>query len=145
MNADPSCIFCRIVAREAEASVLYDDEYVIAFMNIRPINSGEFMVIPKEHIDHFCDLSDELSCHLLAQAQRLSRNLTKRLKPQRVGLVVHGYGVAHAHLVVVPLNDSNDITSAKHAYIEDGRIKYGTEQLPSPTREELDRLANLLS
>src|SRR5258705_11839605 len=102
VDANSSCIFCRIVAGSAAASVLYEDERTMAFMNIRPINSGEFMVIPKEHIDHFCDLSDELSCHILVQAQRLSRNLRERLQPQRVGLVVHGFGVAHAHLVVVP-------------------------------------------
>jgi histidine triad (HIT) family protein len=144
MTIDPSCIFCRIVAREAESSVLYEDEHVIAFMNIRPINRGEFMVIPKEHIGHFCDLSDELSCRILKQAQRLSRNLRDRLKPQRVGLVVHGYGVPHAHLVVVPLTHANDITSAKHVSIQDGRITYGIENLLKPTREKLDELAQLL-
>ena len=124
---------------------MYEDEQVMAFMNIRPINPGEFMVIPKEHVDHFCDLSDELSCQIIVQAQRLSRNLRERLKPQRVGLVVHGYGVAHAHLVVVPMNDTNDITSAKHLYVEDGQIKFGIDHLPKPMRVELNRLAHLLS
>lgn len=140
-----SCIFCRIVAREAEASVLYEDDRIMALMNIRPINRGEFMLIPKEHIDHFCDLPDDLSCQIITQAQRLSRNLRARLKPQRVGLVVHGYGVEHAHLVVVPLNEANDITSARHLRVEDGQIKYGVEHLPVPTRQELDELADLLS
>jgi histidine triad (HIT) family protein len=145
MNTESSCTFCQIVAHEAESSVLYEDEQVMAFMNIRPINPGEFMLIPKEHVDHFCDLSDELSCKIIVQAQRLSRNLRERLKPQRIGLVVHGYGVAHAHLVVVPLNDTNDIISAKHISVEGGKIKYGVEQLPKPARAELDRLARLLS
>jgi len=145
MNADSGCILCRIVAREAEASVLYEDEAIMAFMNIRPINEGEFLVIPKEHIDHFYDLSDELSCHILVQAQRLSRNLRDRLKPQRVGLVVHGFGVAHAHLVVVPQDGPDDITSAKLAYVEQGQVKHDVERLPKPTREELNRLARLLS
>jgi histidine triad (HIT) family protein len=140
-----SCIFCRIVAREAEASVLYEDARVMAFMTLRPINPGEFLLIPKEHVDHFCDLSDELSCHIIVHAQRLSRNLRERLKPQRVGLVVHGYGVAHAHLVVVPLHDSNDIVSAKHLRVEDGKINFGVSHLTETPREELDRLARLLS
>jgi histidine triad (HIT) family protein len=138
------CIFCQIVAREAPASVLYEDERVLAFMNIRPFCAGEFLVIPKEHVDHFCDLSDELSCHVMVQAQRLSRNLRERLRPQRVGLVVSGYGVAHAHLNVVPLNDPSDITSAKFAHIEDGKIKFDLSHLKETTREELDGLARLL-
>ncbi|HYY96237.1 MAG TPA: HIT family protein [Pyrinomonadaceae bacterium] len=145
MITDSSCIFCQIVAGRAPASVVYEDELVMALMNIRPINPGEFMVIPKEHVDHFCDLPDETACHIVAQAQRLSRNLRERLRPKRVGLVVHGFGVAHAHLVVVPLHESNDIVSAKCLQVEDGRIKFGVEHLPKPTREELDRLARLLS
>src|ERR687894_518816 len=115
---DSSCILCQIVAGESPASVVYEDERVMALMNIRPIHPGELMVIPKEHIDHFCDVPDELACRILVQAQRLSRNIRERLKPSRVGLVVHGFGVPHAHLCVVPLLESSDIVSAKLAVIE---------------------------
>ena len=145
MKSDSSCIFCRIVTREAQASVLYEDEQIMAFMNVRPINEGEFMVIPREHIDHFCDLSDEVACSILVEAQKLSRNLREKLKPQRVGLVVHGFGVPHAHLVVVPQHSPDDITSAKLAHIEDGQIRYSVDRLQEPSRDELDRMAKLLS
>jgi histidine triad (HIT) family protein len=144
LNSD-SCIFCRIVAGRAEASVVYDDERILAFMNLRPINEGEFLIIPKDHVDHFCDLSDELSSHIVVQAQRLSRNVMRRLKPQRVGLVVHGFGVAHAHLVVIPQHGPDDITSARLGYIESGEIKYDVERLAKPSREELNKMARLLS
>ena len=117
----------------------------MAFMTIRQINLGEFLIIPKEHIDHFCDIPDDLSCHVITHAQRLSRNLRERLKPQRVGLVVHGYGVPHAHLVVVPLHDASDIVSAKYAYIEDGQVKFSEDLVPETSRSELDRLARILS
>ena len=143
-DTDSSCIFCKIVAGEAPASVLYEDESVLALMNIRPINPAELLVIPKAHIDHFCDVPDELACRIFIQAQRLSRNLRERLKPQRVGLVVHGYGVPHAHLVVVPLHEPNDIVSARHIHVEGGQIKFSDEHL-NETREELDRLARLLA
>ena len=142
---DSSCVFCKIVAGEAPASVLYEDEDVLALMNIRPIHPGEFMVIPKAHVDHFCDLSDELACKVLAQAQRLSRNLRERLRPERVGLVVHGYGVPHAHLIVVPQRGPDDITSGRMAYLEGGQIKFGVGHLTEPPREELDELARLLA
>ena len=145
MKSEPACIFCRIVGRAAEASVVYDDDRIMAFMTLRPVNPGEFLIIPKEHIDHFCDIPDELSCHIIAHAQRLSRNLRERLGPQRVGLVVHGYGVPHAHLVVVPLLDPSDIVSAKYAYVEGGQVKYSEKLLPEAPRAELDRLARVLS
>lgn len=117
----------------------------MAFMTLRQINPGEFLIIPKEHIDHFCDLSDDLSCHIITHAQRLSRNLRERLSPERVGLVVHGYGVPHAHLVVVPLHDSSDIVSGKYAYVENGQVKFSEELVPEAPRSELDRLAKVLS
>lgn len=141
----PTCIFCKIVGRTAEASVIYEDELIMAFMTLRPVNPGEFLIIPKEHIDHFCDIPDVLSCHIIVHAQKLSRNLRERLKPQRVGLVVHGYGVPHAHLVIVPLHDSSDIVSAKYAYVEGGQVKYSEELVPEVPRAELDRLAQVLS
>ena len=142
---DPSCIFCQIVAGEAPASVVYEDGRVVAFMNIRPIRPGELLVIPREHVDHFCDLADDLACHILVQAQRLSRNLRERLKPARVGLVVHGFGVAHAHLIVVPQHGPDDITSGRMAYREGGQIKFGVGHLKEAPRAELDRLARLLA
>ena len=142
---DEECIFCQIVNRRADASVVYEDEQIMGFMTLRPVNPGEFLIIPKQHIDHFCDLPDELTCHITLHAQRLSRNLRERLKPQRVGLVVHGYGVPHAHLVVVPLHDSSDIISAKHVYIENGKARYSDKLIPEAARAELDQLARLLS
>lgn len=145
MDEPEPCIFCEIVHRTADASVVYEDERIMAFMTLRQINPGEFVIIPKQHIDHFCDISDDLSCQIILHAQRLSRNLRERLTPERVGLVVHGYGVAHAHLVVVPLHQSSDIVSAKHVYVEDGEIKYSEKLMPETPRAELDRLARILS
>ena len=145
MRSEPTCIFCRIVGRAAEASVVYEDDRIMAFMTLRPVNPGEFLIIPKEHIGHFCDIPDDLSCHIVVHAQRLSRNLRERLRPQRVGLVVHGYGVPHAHLVVVPLHDPSDIASAKYSYVEGGQVKYSEKLLPEAPRAELDRLARVLS
>ena len=142
---DPACVFCQIVTGREPASVVYEDERVLAFMDIVPVNPGQLAVIPREHVDHFCDLADDLACRMLVQAQRLSRNLRERLGPERVGLVVSGYGVAHAHLVVVPLHGHDDITSAKYARLEGGQIKFGVRHLNKPPREELDRLARLLS
>ena len=142
---DSACIFCQIVNGRADASVVYEDGQIMAFMTIRPVNPGEFLIIPKAHIDHFCDIPDDLTCHIILQAQRLSRNLRERLKPQRVGLVVHGYGVGHAHLVVIPLHDSSDIVSAKHVYVENGQAKYSEKLISETPRAELDRLALLLS
>ena len=47
MKLDPACIFCKIVERTAEANVLYEDERIIVFMALRPVNPGEFLIVPR--------------------------------------------------------------------------------------------------
>lgn len=138
------CIFCKIVSGEAESSKIYEDDKILAFMNIRPVNTGEFMVIPKIHIDHFLDIPDDLVAHILLTAQKLARKVQEKLAPKRMGYVVHGFGVPHAHLNVPPLEHPNDIVSYKFARVENNRVVFDAKQIPLVPREELDRLAKII-
>ena len=58
--------------------------------------------------------------------------------------MVHGFGVAHAHLLVVPLHHSDDITSIRFTRVEDGKVVVGLGHIPVTTRAELDRLAQII-
>lgn len=140
-DPNQTCVFCAIARGEAAASVLHEDELCVAFLNIRPIHPGEFMVIPRTHIDQFTDLSDALAAHIMVVAQNLGRKLLREFKPRRVGYVVHGFGVAHAHLNVVPQHNEDDIISARHIIIEDNKMRVSDENLAMPSREELDAMA----
>lgn len=138
---DSSCVFCRIIAGESPASVIWQDEAVMALMTLRGVNRGECMVIPKEHIDHFTSIPDPVAAKILLVAQRIGRRILGLYRPQRIGYVVHGYGVPHAHLIVVPQNDPNDITSRKFVRVVDGEIEFTDQHLPLIPREELDEMA----
>lgn len=143
-KSNSRCIFCEIVAGREPASKLYEDDRILAFMNIRPINVGEFMVIPKKHIDHFLDIPDELAAHILITAQRLARKVQNKFRPNRMGYVVHGFGVAHAHLNVPPLNHPDDIVSYKFAHIKNDKVVFDAKQIPLVPREKLDEIAKLI-
>ncbi len=67
------------------------------------------------------------------------------MKPLRIGYVVHGFGVPHAHLNVLPMHDPSDILSARHIVPTADRFAISTENLDKPDRSELDRLARLLA
>jgi histidine triad (HIT) family protein len=136
-----SCVFCRIVAGDSPASVIWQDEEAMALMNLRAVNRGECMVIPREHIDHFTDIPDPLAAKILLVAQRIGRKIMQVYQPQRIGYVVHGYGVPHAHFLIVPQNDPNDITSRKFMRVVDGEIEFTEQMLPLIPRDELDRMA----
>ena len=145
MSTDVTCIFCEIVSGKKPCSRVCEDDISLGFMGIRPLHPGELMVIPKKHIDHFSDIPDELAAHILIVAQEFSRKIRKVLSPQRVGLVVHGFGVPHAHLSVVPLERSTDITSARYAHFVDGELAFSEQQVSLASRIALDEIASLLS
>ncbi len=140
-----ACIFCGIVRGDAPASLVHADESVLAFMNIRPTAPGECLVIPRAHVDHFTDLDDDTAARIMVVAQRIGRSLRRAFEPERVGFVVHGYGVSHAHLIVVPQHGPDDITSGQFAQLVDGRIAFSDRHLEVADRAVLDEHARRLA
>jgi histidine triad (HIT) family protein len=107
------CIFCQIVEGKIPAAKVYEDENVLAFMTIQAINPGHTLVIPKQHFTEFHDLDRENYSRLMNIVQQVARSVKKTYKPKRVGLLVQGFDVAHAHIHVVPIHQSSDVTSKK--------------------------------
>ncbi|WP_179378880.1 HIT family protein [Jannaschia marina] len=135
-----ACIFCAIAAGEAPASFIHTDRTCMAFLTLRPTRPGEFTVVPRAHVDHFTDLDDATAAHLMVTAQRLARAARVVLNPLRMGYVVHGFGVAHAHLNVVPQHAPTDIVSARHVDAPGG-FRITQDLLPDPSRADLDAMA----
>ena len=144
MDQMTSCIFCKIVAGQLESSKVYEDDEVLAFMDIQPVRQGQVLVIPKQHIDHFTDIPDALALKIYMKTHALLKAVRKVVQPERVGLVVHGYGVPHAHVIIVPQHHEDDITSARMADIENDRVIFTIKKLPVVPREELDQMAQLI-
>ena len=138
------CVFCKIIAGEIKSFKIYEDDQILAFMDRYPVREGQTLVIPKKHIDHFSDLPDDLATKIFLKAHHISKNIRKKLNPERTGLVVHGYGVPHAHLVIVPQHDENDITASQMAIIEDGKIIFTADKLLMATDENLDKISKII-
>ena len=136
-----SCVFCKIVAGQLESSKVYEDDEIVALMDIQPVRPGQVLVIPKQHIDHFSDIPDILALKIYRKTHSLLKAVRELVRPERMGLVVHGYGVPHAHVVIVPQHHEDDITSGRMADIENGRVIFTTRKLPLVPREELDQMA----
>ena len=138
------CVFCDIIARRAPVSMVYEDSNVAGFMTLRPTAPGECLVIPRVHVDHFTDLDEDLAARVMVVALRLGRRVREVFKPMRVGFVVHGFGVPHAHLIVVPQHGPHDITSCRLAHVEDGKVVFDLRSTPVADRTVLDEHASLL-
>lgn len=108
-----NCIFCKIVAGEIPSCKVYEDEFVLAFMNIKAVNEGHLLVIPKKHIPYINDMDDQIYTQVMLTAKKLSGAIERAFNPGRVGISVSGWDVAHAHVHVVPMTEPSDITSKK--------------------------------
>ncbi len=102
------CVFCAIVKREAPASVVYEDDVVIAIMTIQPINPGHAMVVPKEHASNMRDMDEQTGMHLFKITQRIEQALRQSgLKCEGVNLFLADgeaafQDVFHVHMNVIP-------------------------------------------
>jgi histidine triad (HIT) family protein len=139
-----SCPFCDIVHGTGPVSLVYADDLTMAFIPLQPIYPGACIVIPKVHIDHFTDLPDDLAVRVMVVSQRIGRKIMEVYQPLKVGMVVHGFGVRHAHMNLIPQHDPLDITYKHLAYVENGEVKFSEKHLPELSREELDELAESL-
>lgn len=116
------CIFCRIVAGTIPSIRICEDEHALAFMDIRPIQPGHALVIPKKHVVNVIDMDPADYDGVMRMAKRVGRAIDAEWKPPKVGLAVIGFDVAHAHVHVLPLLTISDITSGR---ILDGSLKNG--------------------
>jgi histidine triad (HIT) family protein len=139
------CAFCEIVAERAPASFIFRDDVISAFMSIQPTAAGECLIIPNEHIDHFADISDEVAERIMTLAQRIGRRMRAVFPLERVGYLVHGYGVAHAHFMIVSQQGPHHLTSDRLARLADGRIVFDLSSIKIAERATLDEQARLLS
>ena len=124
------CIFCKLASGEIPTNKVYEDDSSFAFLDKHPINPGQMLVIPKTHNPDFYNLGAGDYNALMATVQKLSKVVSEKLRPKKVGLIVAGFDVPHAHVHIVPMHDYHDITSK--SMLEGKRA--------NPTDEELQQI-----
>ena len=105
-------IFTKIVNGEVPSHTLYEDELSLAFLDVRPIRPGHSLVIPKREIDYIFDVPDPLLQHLITVAKHVARAIDRSVDCKRVGIIVAGLEVPHAHIHLVPIEEIQDINFA---------------------------------
>lgn len=104
---EPS-VFTRIINGEIPCHKIYEDERTLAFLDIRPLQPGMTLVIPKAQVDKVYDLEDADYQAVMATAKKVARRLDEVLRPVRVGYMVEGFDVPHAHVKLIPVNKGED-------------------------------------
>ena len=102
------CVFCEIIAGRAPASMIYQDDSCIAFMDIMPVNAGHLLVLPIKHATCLANLDSPTGSRLFEVAQRLAAAVKKSgLRAEGINLLLAdgeaaGQSVFHVHLHVLP-------------------------------------------
>jgi histidine triad (HIT) family protein len=101
------CVFCRIVRGELPSVRLYEDDAVLAFMDIGPIVKGHALVIPKRHYDPITETPDDVLGRLVAVVRRIASAQMSGLGADGVNVhqtngAVAGQVVPHVHFHVIP-------------------------------------------
>ncbi len=99
------CIVCKIVSGELPSHKVYEDEQVIAFLDIHPANQGHTLVAHKSHIEQLWDLDDSSFQYVMGISKKIAVRIRDVLNPFRVGVMVEGLEIPHAHYHLVPLNE----------------------------------------
>ena len=109
---EPS-IFTRIIRGELPCYKVYEDDQVIAILDIQPVAEGQVLVIPKEEIDHLWDVDDPLYEHLMAVTKQAALRIRDVLQPKRVLMIVEGFEVPHVHIKLIPSDQGVGATLAQ--------------------------------
>ncbi len=130
------CIFCRIARKEVPASIIYEDEKTIAFLDIQPVNRGHSLIIPKSHATELRNLSEEDGARMFKTAIRVSEAIRhSSIKCEGINLLLAdgraaGQEVPHVHLHIIPRFQGDGFG-----------IRFGRSYGVKPERKELDETA----
>ncbi len=118
-------IFTRIVQGEIPCYKIAEDGKYLAFLDINPLTIGHTLVIPKNEIDYIFDIEDDLLGGMMVFARKIALAIDKSVKCKRVGIVVFGLEVPHAHIHLIPINKMSDVN------FENPKLKLSPEEFKS--------------
>jgi len=101
------CIFCKIVRGEAPSSIVFENEEVLAFMDIRPVHEGHTLIIPKQHYIEVSDIPDQVLANTYIVTKRISAPVKKVTHADGISIVQQngraaGQDIFHFHVHVIP-------------------------------------------
>ena len=108
------CIFCKIVKGEIPAVKVYEDERVLAFMDINPLNEGHTLVIPKRHAETIFEIDPDDLAAVIKVAQKVANAIQKALNPDGLTIIqlnkkAAGQVVPHLHIHLVPRWENDEL------------------------------------
>jgi len=108
------CIFCEIIKGNIPSKKVYEDDNVLAILDISQITKGHTLVLPKKHFNNFLDLDDEYASHVFLAAKKITKMIDKAYKPLGFNIInncneIAGQSVMHYHLHIIPRYEKDEL------------------------------------
>lgn len=120
-----SSIFTKIINGEIPCYKVAESENYLAFLDIFPLKKGHVLVIPKKEVDYIFDLDSETYTGLMNFAKQVANAIKKAMPCERVGVLVIGLEVPHAHVHLIPINTTSDMNFSNE------KLKLSSEEFSS--------------
>ncbi|NLV80288.1 MAG: HIT family protein [Rhodococcus sp.] len=105
-------VFSKIISGEFPGRFVWQDDDVVAFLTINPFTEGHVLVVPRDEVDHWQNIDDDLWTKTNGVARILGRAVTRAYDAPRAGLMIAGLEVPHLHLHVFPAYSLEDFDFA---------------------------------
>lgn len=106
-------IFSKIVAGEIPSYKIAENDKFFAFLDINPMTEGHTLIVPKKEVDYIFDLDDDTLAQMNIFAKQVAGAIEKAVPCKRVGMMVVGLEVPHAHIHLIPINKESDMVLSK--------------------------------
>ena len=111
-------IFTKIIKGEIPCDKIYEDDRILAFLDINPTQPGHTLVVPKKQVEFIWDLDDDDYTALMTVSKRVARHIRDILGVKYVGVKVIGEEVPHAHIHLIPFNHASEYFERRPANAE---------------------------
>ena len=121
------CIFCKIISGEIPSEVIYEDDVVKVFLDIKPNTNGDSLVVPKKHFKDFREVDDETLLHINRVIKKLYPIYVEKLKCQGLTLchnTDYGQEIKHFHIHFIPRYENDEIK-----YLSNKEILLDTKEI----------------
>lgn len=105
------CLFCSIAKHEIEANIVFENENIIAFLDIAPINEGHVLVVPKMHFLDVDEIPNKLLYEIMDVSAKIVNSIKKVYKPDGYSIMQNGgkfNDIGHYHMHIFPRYDNDD-------------------------------------
>ncbi|MDP6641953.1 MAG: HIT family protein [Candidatus Nanoarchaeia archaeon] len=108
------CLFCKIINKEIQADIVYEDDSIIAFLDLNPVNKGHTLLVPKKHSNDFLDMNKEDLEHFFSKAQEISKAIIKSMDSPGLNFTTNikeaaGQVIFHTHFHLMPRFENDNL------------------------------------